>query len=78
MTQQVTQPSNEMLEGDCPLEINFRPSVPDNIEHWQIFEDDKQILKFINNINEFSIYQVNEQEEGKEQQGEGDWYNPVP
>ena len=55
-----------MLEGDCPLEINFRPSVPDNIEHWKIFEDDKQILKFINNINEFSIYQVNEQEEGKE------------
>ena len=28
------QPSDEMLEGNCPLEINFRPSVLDNVEHW--------------------------------------------
>ena len=28
------QPLDEMLEGNCPLEINFRPSVPDNVEHW--------------------------------------------
>ena len=28
------QPSDEMLEGDCRLEINIRPSVPDNVEHW--------------------------------------------
>ena len=27
------QPSDEMLEGGCLLEINFRPSIPDNIEH---------------------------------------------
>ena len=27
------QPSDEMLEGDCSLEINFRPSLPDNVEH---------------------------------------------
>ena len=25
------QPSDEMLDGDCPLEINFRPFVPDNV-----------------------------------------------
>ena len=34
------QPSDEMLEGDCPLEINSRPSVLDNLEHWQVFQDD--------------------------------------
>ena len=28
------QPLDEMLKGDFPLEINFRPSIPDNIEHW--------------------------------------------
>ena len=28
------QPSDEMLEGDCPLEINFRPSIPNNVENW--------------------------------------------
>ena len=69
------QPLEEMLGGDCPLEINFRPSVPDNVEHWQVFKDDEQILKFINNINEFSNFKANEQEQGKELQGEGDQFN---
>ena len=60
-----------MLEGDCPLEIKFRPSVPDNVEHWQVLKDDEQILRFINNIDEFSNFKANEQEQGKEYQGEG-------
>ena len=47
------QPSDEMLEGNCPLEINFRPSVPDNVEHWQLFKDDEQILRLIHNVDEF-------------------------
>ena len=54
------QPSDEMLEGDCLLEINFRPSVPDHVEHWQVFKDDEQILKFIHNVDEFSNFRVNE------------------
>ena len=71
------QPSDEMLEGDCPLEINFRPSIPDNIEHWKVFQDDEQILKFINHIDEFSNYKANECEEGKEYQDEGNRFHPV-
>ena len=60
------QLSDEMLEGDCLLEINFRPFVPDNVEHWQVFKDDEKILRFIHNVNEFSNFRVNEQEENKE------------
>ena len=68
-----------MLVGDCPLEIKFRPYVPDNVEHWQVFKDDEQILKFINNIDEFSNFKANEQEQGKEYQEEGNQFdNPVP
>ena len=52
------QPSEEMLDGDGKLEINFRPSVPDNMEHWQVFRDDEQILKFIHNIKEYSNFNV--------------------
>jgi hypothetical protein len=44
------------------LEINFRPFIPDNIEHWQVFRDDEQILKFINNIDEFLNYKPNDKE----------------
>ena len=68
-----------MLGGDCPLEINFRPSIPDNVKHWQVFKDDEQILKFINSIDEFSNFKANEQEQGKEYQKEGNQFNnPMP
>ena len=73
------QPSVELLNGDDKLEINFRPSVLDNMEHWQIFHDDEHILKFVHNIEEFSNFNVSFQEEGKEYQGKGDQFdNPVP
>ena len=60
------QPSEEFLNGNGKLEINFRPSVPNNMEHWQVFCDDEQILKSIHNIEDFSNFNVNFQEEGKE------------
>ena len=60
------QPSRKLLNGDGKLEINFRPSVPDNMEHWHVFQSDEQILKFLHNIDEFSNLSVNFQEEGKE------------
>ena len=32
------QPSDEMLNGDYTLEINYIPSVPDNMNHWRFSE----------------------------------------
>ena len=29
------------------MEVQNRPSIPDNIENWQVFEDDKDILNFM-------------------------------
>ena len=45
--------------------MNFRPSVPGNLEHWQVFRDDKQIIRFLNNLQEFSDFSVSYKEEGK-------------
>ena len=53
------EPSKELLNGNDKLEINFRPSVPDNMEHWQVFQNDEQILRFIHNVEEFSNFEVN-------------------
>ena len=36
------------------IEIRYKPSIPDNIRHWQVFEDDEQIQKFLIAIGEFS------------------------
>jgi len=29
------------------IEMRHRPSIPDNIKHWQVFEDDEQIKQFL-------------------------------
>jgi ribonuclease HI len=56
------QPSKDLIKGEGKLEIIFRPSVPDNVDHWQVFRDDKQILRFIHNVQEFSDFKVSYKE----------------
>jgi hypothetical protein len=29
------------------IELLFRPSVPDNITNWRVFDDDQQIISFL-------------------------------
>lgn len=48
------------------MEILFRPSVPDNLTLWQVFEDDAQAIRFIKNLQEFAGFDPNLQEEGSE------------
>jgi ribonuclease HI/transposase InsO family protein len=73
------QPSEDLIKGDGKLEIIFRPSVPDNVDNWQVFRDDKQILRFINNVQEFSDFNVSYKEDGKDYPEENDSVrNPAP
>jgi hypothetical protein len=53
------QPCRELVNGECKMEVIFRPSIPDNLEHWQVFNDDAQILHFLHSLKEFSENQVN-------------------
>jgi hypothetical protein len=41
------------------MDVLFRPSIPDNLEHWQVFEDDDQIIRFMENSKEFTDTQIN-------------------
>jgi hypothetical protein len=68
------------MKGDGKLEIIFRPSVPDNVDNWQVFRDDKQILRFIHNMSKnFQILMSVYKEEGKEYPEEDNSVrNPVP
>jgi ribonuclease HI len=36
------------------VEIRYRPFVPDNIKHWKVFEDDLEIRRFLESVDEFS------------------------
>jgi hypothetical protein len=35
------------------------PSIPDNLEHWQVFDTENQILHFLQNEGEFLEAQIN-------------------
>jgi ribonuclease HI len=35
------------------VEVNYRPSVPDNVKHWKVFEDDLEIKRFLETVDEF-------------------------
>jgi hypothetical protein len=58
--------SNELMKGNGKMEVIFRPSIGNNFECWKVFNDDKQILIFMNNLQEFSNFEVNWEEQGNE------------
>jgi hypothetical protein len=36
------------------IQMRHRPSIPNNIQHWQVFEDDEQLRKFLESLDEFA------------------------
>ena len=46
-----------------PIEIRYRPSVPDNIRQWRVFKDDLEIKRFLDLIGEFSNSLIDQDQE---------------
>ena len=42
------------------IQVKYRPSIPDNLKHLQIFEDDEHLKSFLQVIDEFSVLQIHE------------------
>jgi len=40
------------------VEIRYRPSILDYIKHWKVFEDDLEIRKFLESVDEFSALHI--------------------
>ena len=38
----------------------YRPSIPDNVTSWKIFDDDVQILEFLTNHDTFKDFAIDE------------------
>jgi hypothetical protein len=43
------------------IEIRYKSSILDNIQHWQVFEDDEQIEKFLIAVGKFSNTHANQE-----------------
>jgi hypothetical protein len=48
------------------VEVRHRPSIPDNIKHWQVFKDDEEIQRFLKTIEEFSNISIDQDDENGE------------
>jgi len=57
-TNNFTQPQNPLLRYE--VEVRYRSSVPNNVRHWQVFEDNEQIKRFMEFIGEFSNYVIDQ------------------
>jgi ribonuclease HI len=51
-------PLPPMVKND--VEIRYRPSVPDNVKHWKVFEDDSELKRFLQSVDEFSTLHIDQ------------------
>jgi ribonuclease HI len=42
------------------VEVKYIPSIPDNFKHWKVFEDDLEIKRFLETVEEFSSLHIDE------------------
>jgi hypothetical protein len=35
------------------VEVKYMPSIPDNVKYWKVFEDDLELQKFLESVDEF-------------------------
>jgi len=58
-------PNFRLKKNKCSVELIFRPSMPDNISNWQVFEDDEKILEFLHCEKTFKSAVIDEKEHDK-------------
>ena len=69
-------PQNPLLRYE--VEVRYRPSIPDNIKHWQVFEDEEQMKRFLETVGEFSNMEIDDEEEVEpEDSPKRDWEEKV-
>jgi ribonuclease HI len=42
------------------VEIKCKPSIPDNVKHYKVFEDDLEIERFLQSVDEFSVFHIDQ------------------
>ena len=59
------------------VEVKYRPSIPDNVKHWKVFEDDLEINKFLETIEEFSKMHIDQDSVSEEELDGGNFLNKI-
>ena len=45
------------------VQVKYRPSLPDNVKYWKFFEDDDEINRFLQVIDEFFEMHIDQENE---------------
>ena len=48
------------------IQVKYRPSLPDNVEFWKVFEDDAELTRFLNVIDEFADLEIDEDNQNEQ------------
>jgi hypothetical protein len=59
------------------VEIRYRPSVPDNVKYWKVFEDDQEIEKFLQSVDDFSALHIDEDPDVEGDRHFGEFSNKI-
>ena len=51
-------PNDISFVGVSTMEVQNRPSIPNNVHSWQVFEDDKDILNFLLNEDKYHGHEL--------------------
>ena len=49
---------NDEVQDTCKVQVIFLPSVLDNFNNWEVFNDNKEIHRFMANVEEYAGNQI--------------------
>ena len=49
------------LNRKYEIKVKHRPTIPDNIKYWQVFEDDKHVEIFLQMSDEFASVNIDDE-----------------
>lgn len=59
------------------VQMKYRPSLPNNVHHWKVFEDDNELNRFLQVIDEFSEMQIDQENEDLEESSQSQLRNKI-
>jgi ribonuclease HI len=59
------------------VEVKYRPSIPDNVKHWKVFEDDLEVKSFLETVEEFSEMHIDQDAILEEEPDGGNLLNKI-
>jgi hypothetical protein len=59
------------------VEVKYMPSIPDNVKHWKVFEDDLEIKIFFKTVEEFSALHIDQDPVSEENLDDGNFLSKI-